>query len=211
MPENEKAMAEEAAPRTQARSGLLRNVLATVAIGLAIAATVWTVGHAGGARTSQSLSLTATGSGPAPKVGAPAPDFRLVSLDGSPVQLSQLRGRPVWLTFWATWCPPCRQESPDVEAAYQKYGDQGLVVLAVDVSEDGSTVRDYAERAGLTFPIVLDQTQQIAAMYRIAGAPTHYFIDADGVVRDEQMGSMNMKTIEKKLASILTPADARAR
>ncbi len=190
--------------------GPIRNIVTTVVVGAMIAGLVWYFDRQGSVITSQSLTLTAQASGPAPRVGKPAPDFRLMGLDGNPIQLSELRGHPVWLSFWATWCPPCRAENPDVQAVYEANRDNGLVVLAVDIGEDPGTVRGYAERTGLGFSIALDQATEVAAMYRIVGIPTHYFIDADGVVRDWRIGSMSRKTMERKVGSILTTPAAQA-
>ncbi len=188
-----------------ARESLPRNILSAVVLAATIIGLVWFLDRSGGAATSQAIGLTATASGPAPRIGKEAPDFHVVDLEGMPVRLSDFRGHPVWLSFWATWCPPCRAESPDIEAAYQQYGDGGLVVLAIDIGEDRSTVRNYVTRAGLTFNVALDPTEEVAATYRIAGAPTHYFIDANGILRDSQIGNLGKKTMEKKLATILSP------
>lgn len=193
------------------RSALLHNVLATIIIGAVIAGVVWFIERPAGAATSQSLTLTARATGPAPTVGKEAPDFRLLGLDGQPVQLSDYRGRPVWVTFWASWCPPCRAENPDIQAAYEQYRDAGLVILAIDIGEDPGTVGAYVERTGLTFTIALDRDTEVAAAYRIAGIPTHYFIDADGILRDWRIGSMGKKAIERKVQAIMSPASVAAK
>jgi peroxiredoxin len=190
--------------------GPVRNVVTSIIVGAMIAGLVWYFDGQGSPVTSQSLTLTAAASGPAPRVGKPAPDFRLVGLDGQPVQLSELRGHPVWLSFWATWCPPCRAENPDIQAVYQANKENGLVVLAVNIGEETSTVRGYADRTGLTFSIVLDQATEVAAMYRIVGIPTHYFIDAEGVVRDWRIGSMSRTTMDRKVRSILSNPASQA-
>jgi peroxiredoxin len=181
----------------------LRMPLKTLAVGGVIAAVVGILGYFGGLPTGQSLQLSARNAGPAPRIGKEAPDFRVIGLDGAPIELSEFRGRPVLLTFWASWCPPCRAESPDIEAVYEQYRDTGLVIIAVDVGEDPVTVRNYAQRAALTFTIALDQKNEAARTYRIAGPPTHYFIDANGIIRDWQNGSMSKQTIETKVSTIL--------
>lgn len=188
------------------RAGLAGNILAAIIFAVAISALVWFFARPGEAATSQAVTLTAGASGPAPRVGNQAPDFRGVGLDGTPLQLSELRGHPVWLSFGATWCPPCRAEAPDIQAAYEQYKDSGLVILAVDVGEDPGTVRSYVEHTGLTYRFVADQATEIAAQYRIAGLPTHFFIDADGLVRDMRIGSLGRKTIDEKIAIILPPS-----
>jgi thiol-disulfide isomerase/thioredoxin len=122
--------------------------------------------------------------------------------------LSQFRGRPVWINFWATWCPPCRAENPDIQSVYDANKDQGLVVLAIDLGEDGDTVRNYASRVGLTFTIGLDQTTEVAALYRIVGIPTHFFVDRDGIIREWRIGGLSKKVMEKKVQEIMASGDA---
>ncbi|MBI4499347.1 MAG: redoxin domain-containing protein [Chloroflexi bacterium] len=138
-----------------------------------------------------------------PVVGAPAPDFVAVDLSGTPIRLSDYRGRPVWMNFWATWCPPCRAELPELQAAYQTFQDRGLVFLAISVGEDQQTVQGYLARTGFTIPALLDEDRQVAYQYALAGFPTHVFIDKDGIVRDIRIGGLNQRTIQERLATIL--------
>jgi len=194
----------------RALPGAVRNVLTSIIVGAMIAGLVWYFDRQESDATSSSVNLTAAASGPAPKVGMPAPDFRLVGLDGKPIQLSELRGHPVWLTFWATWCPPCRAENPDIQAVYAAKKDSGLVVLAVNIGEEPATVRGYAERTGLSFSIVLDAATEVASMYRSTGIPMHFFIDADGIVRDWRIGTMSKKAMDSKVESILTASAPQA-
>jgi cytochrome c biogenesis protein CcmG/thiol:disulfide interchange protein DsbE len=185
----------------------VRNILATIAIGVVIAGLVWFFERPGEDATSEPIELTASASGPAPRVGEEAPDFRVQSPDGESLRLSDFRGSAVWINFWASWCPPCRAESPDIEAVYQEKQDEGLVVLALSIGEGASTVRDYVERTGTTFTVGLDRGTDIAATYRIVGIPTHYFVDSDGILRDWRIGSMSKKTMEKKVDAILSAAE----
>ncbi len=184
--------------------GTIRNILATIIVGIVIAGLVWYFDRPGGAGGSESVTLTASPSGPAPRVGEEAPDFRVQGLDGQHLQLGDFRGRPVWISFWATWCPPCRAENPDIEEVYQKKREEGLVILALSIGEDAGTVKDYVERTGLTYTIGLDQGTEVAATYRIVGIPTHYFVDRDGILRDWRVGSMSKKTMEEKVEEILS-------
>jgi thiol-disulfide isomerase/thioredoxin len=188
-------------PRPGART--LYNIVATLVVGLAIIGIVWYFDRPASAGESQAITLTATASGPAPKVGREAPDFRVQTLDGKFHRLSEFRGQPVWINFWASWCPPCRAENPDIEAVYQANQEAGLVVLAIAIGEDDGDVRGYAERTNLTYAIGLDRGTDIAAAYRIVGIPTHFFIDREGILREWRIGSMNKGTMEKKVASIM--------
>ena len=202
----EDAQQNSSSPATSGRTRLLRNVATAVIFAVVAAAVVWLFAiPSADAETSQAVSLKATASGPPPQIGKPAPDFRTFALDGSPVELSSYQGHPVWITFWATWCPPCRAEAPDIEAAYHQYKDQGLIILAVNVGEDLATVRDYVQRLGLTFTIAGDPTTEVSAIYRVRGLPTHFFINSDGVLRDWRMGALGPKTIQQELAKVLAP------
>jgi len=193
-------------PFPRPRAGALRNILATIAVGAIIVALVWFFDRPGGVGGSQAITLTAAASGPPPRVDQPAPDFRVRGLDGQYYQLSDFRGQPVWINFWATWCPPCRAENPDIQAVYEANKGDGLVVLALDIGEDTNTVRGYVKRTSLTYTVGLDQSTEIAARYRIVGIPTHFFVDRDGVLREWRIGSMSKKTMEKKVAEIMGPA-----
>jgi cytochrome c biogenesis protein CcmG, thiol:disulfide interchange protein DsbE len=203
----EEAPSDASGPTTTGRTRLFRNVATALIFAVVAGGLVWFFAlPSETAATSQSVSLKAVASGPPPHIGKPASDFRTFALDGSPVELSAYRGHPVWLTFWATWCPPCRAEAPDIQVAYQQYKDQGLIIVAVDLGEDQTTVRDYVQRLGMTFTVAGDPTTEVAALYRVNGLPSHFFIDSDGVLRDWKMGALGTKTIQQELAKILAPS-----
>ena len=149
------------------------------------------------------VSLTGEASGQAPVVGGFPPDFSATTVDGEAVSLSSLRGQPVWLTFGASWCGDCRAEAPDLQATYARFRDRGLVVLGVFIAEDAEAVSDYARRVGLTFPMVADPATQIASRYRTLGIPTHYFIGADGVIREIRLGGLDPAEMERLVTSLL--------
>ena len=125
-----------------------------------------------------------------PRQGFPAPDFTLDLLGGGEVTLSDLRGKPVVVNLWASWCPPCRAEMPAIEKVYRDYKDLGLVVLGVnttnqDSEADAATfVREY----GLTFPIPLDRDGSVSMRYSLRGLPTTFFIDRMGIIRSVIVG-----------------------
>lgn len=128
---------------------------------------------------------TASGMAPDPErtaVGAPAPDFELPDLTGAPVRLSGFRGRPVVLTFFASWCYPCREEFTALQALHERRDD--LEVLAVNYRDIARDSRDFAERLGATFPVLLEEpnSDAVAARYGVRGIPVTFFIDADGTI-----------------------------
>ena len=128
---------------------------------------------------------------PVPKVGSPAPDFELVDLNtGQPVTLSSLKGQPVWINFWATWCPPCKEEMPIMEKRYQENKDKGLVILGVDVQEKESDVSSYIKQGGYSWTFLIDKTGKIADSYHVNGLPSHYFIDKDGLIQAIVIGGL---------------------
>lgn len=139
---------------------------------------------------------------PLPLAGRPAPDFTLSQPGGGELSLSDLRGQAVVLNFWATWCGPCEAEMPELQQAAQKYGNSGLVVLGVNQAEPEDIVTDYLERLGISFPIVLDKAVQVSELYRVNSLPTTFFIDRDGILRDEVIGQMNTAVLQQHLRSI---------
>jgi peroxiredoxin len=148
-----------------------------------------------------------TGRGPSTDVGRAAPDFLLRTPDGGELRFSDLRGKPVLVNFWASWCTPCRQEMPEIVRAYDARSDDGLVVVAIDLQENAQQVREFADEFGMDFTLVIDRTGQVAEAWRIGGPvegiPSSYFIDADGVVQARVFGPMDAETIERELAKIL--------
>jgi peroxiredoxin len=190
-------------PFPRPRAGAMRNILATIAVGIVIVGLIWFFDRPGGVGSSSSITLTASASGPAPRLDKVAPDFSVRDLDGNMVALSDFRGRPVWINFWATWCPPCRAETPDIQEVYEDNQAAGLVVLGISIGEDADSVRGYMERTGTTFTTALDSDTSIAATYRIVGIPTHFFVDAEGILREWRIGSMSMKTMRKNVEAIL--------
>lgn len=148
------------------------------------------------------VELTEAKSGPPPAVGQPAQDFTATTVDGQQVSLSGFQGHPVWLTFGATWCAPCRAEAPDIQTAYEQAKAGGVVVVGVYISEDPAAVRDFAGRLGLSYVHVADPDTRIASAYRVLGIPTHFFIDRSGVVRSIKMGVLTRARMDSALAEI---------
>lgn len=145
----------------------------------------------------------------APRTGFLAPDFTLTSLDGATVQLSDLRGSPVLINFWATWCGPCRTEMPHIQAAFTAHSDDGLAVLGVNQSESSASVARFVQEFGLTFPIPLDSDGKVSAIYQARAIPVSFFVDAQGVIRDTFTGPMTTGLLESKLELILPAKTSR--
>ncbi|MBI2329207.1 MAG: redoxin family protein [Chloroflexi bacterium] len=140
---------------------------------------------------------------PAPRVGRLAPDFTLTNLEGNSLTLSDLRGKAVFINFWATWCPPCRAEMPEIEAVYQQYKNKNVVVIGVDLYEDESLVRQYVERGGFSWTFVIDSNGEVTKNYAITAIPTSFFLDKEGVIQAVNIGAMTEKAMASQLAKAL--------
>jgi len=125
-----------------------------------------------------------------PLVGGPAPEITLKNLQGQEMRLSELRGKIVLLNFWATWCKPCKDEMPAMQASYDKLRDQGLVVLAVNELEDTEKVIEHVQKHGHTFPVVMDHDNVVANRYGVVGLPASFIVDRQGIVREKIFGSL---------------------
>ena len=125
----------------------------------------------------------------APMTGFLAPDFTLTTLDGKNMPLSSLRGKPVIVNFWATWCPPCRAEMPELEKLWQDYHRGDVMLLGVDQGESPGAVERFArEVVGVTFPLLLDPRLEVATRYGVRALPTTFFIDRQGRIQDIKVG-----------------------
>ncbi|MBE3145120.1 MAG: TlpA family protein disulfide reductase [Planctomycetes bacterium] len=139
-------------------------------------------------------------------IGKPAPDFSLKNMEGKMINLSAFHGKVVLINLWASWCPPCRYEMPGIQAAYEKYKDEGLVVLGIDftVQDNLQGVKEFIQELKLTFPILLDETGDISAgLYGMRGLPTSFFIDSEGILKRIQVGAMLPEKLDEYLAEIL--------
>ena len=178
-------------------------VLAVTAAVIGIGALLMGAGGFGQNGDVSQVTLTGDVADTAPVVGAVPPRFSATTYDGKALDLADYAGKPLWLTFGASWCPDCRSEAPDVEAAYQKYRAQGLNVVAVFISESPTDIGSYAGKVGLTFPIAVDQQTKIASKYRTMGIPTHFFIGADGKIKDVKLGALDPATMDSEIQAIL--------
>lgn len=188
-------------PSGRAVNSRLTTILVIVVTAVVIGAVAYVIDQPT-AGAGSSTALDAAGGTP-PQAGQRPPDFQATTTDGQSVKLSDYAGKPVWLTFGASWCGDCRAEAPDLQAAYAKYEAQGLVVLGVFIDEDATSVKDYAGRVGFTFPMVADPTDSIADRYHILGIPTHFFIGPDGVIRQVRLGGLGPDDMDRLVSQIL--------
>lgn len=128
---------------------------------------------------------------PAPvDVGRPAPSYGAVAMNGDSVTLQQLRGKPVLLNVWATWCHPCRDEIPVLQALYDRYRDRGLELIGVSVDASGTedVIREFAERYRMSYPIWRDPAETVSSRFLVVGVPATFLIDRAGVLRWKKTG-----------------------
>ncbi len=138
------------------------------------------------------------------QVGNLAPDFQLPNLDSGALSLNELRGKPVILNFWATWCRPCVTEMPYLQEIHEEYSDEGLMLLAIDIDENPSQVEEFLQNNNLSLPVLLDIGGVVAQKYGIQYIPTTYFIDGDGVIQEKRIGAfINAAQIEEQLSKIM--------
>jgi peroxiredoxin len=109
-----------------------------------------------------------------------AKEFSLPDLDGNVHNLSSYRGKVVLINFWATWCPPCRQEMPSMQRVWEKFRDRGFVILALDVGEDDETILPFVMEHDLDFPVLLDQDSKVVKKWPVRGLPTSFLLDTKG-------------------------------
>jgi peroxiredoxin len=141
-------------------------------------------------------------------IGEPAPPFDLPALGGGTISLSDYTGQPVALNFFATWCAPCRVEMPFLEAAYQRHGPSGLVILGVDVQESEDMVAAFMQELNLTFPAVLDVEGRLLHSYGVGSLPTTVLISIDGEVATIRRGLYSSEAdLEKELRFILADTE----
>ncbi len=138
-----------------------------------------------------------------PVEGALAPELRLSDLNGELVALSDLRGRPVLLNFWTTWCAFCREERATLQQAHERYGDDRLAILAIAIGEDPTLLRNFVDDAGLTYVILLDEDGRVSRQYRVRNIPASFFIDREGVIRVQHVGALDEEQLTQYLGKVL--------
>lgn len=137
------------------------------------------------------------------KPGDAAPNFQLTTLDGKTVELSDYRGKGVFLNFWATYCPPCKEEMPYMDNLYKEFKDKGIEILAVNVGEPPLTAQKFVERYDLSFPILMDEREEVYKAYGVKPIPSTFLIDKDGKVIDRVTKGLTEQEIREMMERIV--------
>ncbi|MGQ0804812.1 MAG: TlpA family protein disulfide reductase [Actinomycetota bacterium] len=137
------------------------------------------------------------------EVGDPAPDFTLSTLDGGTVTLSELKGRPVIVNFWASWCNPCREEFPLLAEALDNHGDADLAIIGVTYRDIDSDSRAFVDEFGATWPQAVDEDTDVARAFGVRAIPQTFFVDRDGNIAARVFGFSSERALEEPLAKIL--------
>ena len=137
------------------------------------------------------------------QVNYPAPELNLIDLSGKQVSLDDFRGSVILVNLWATWCPPCREEMPTLQAFYEKYKDDGFVLIAIDQEETLEVVQPFVDEFGLTFPVWLDEEYEAERLFKTMNLPSSYVIDRDGTVRLTWIGGISKRNLEKFVPDII--------
>ena len=147
--------------------------------------------------------LTRTAAPRAATVGSVAPDFSLADLDGAPIHLADLRGRPVIVNFWASWCGPCVEEFPLLRDAVAEHGDDGLAVIGIVFDDRSEAARGFMRRNEASWAAAMDPGQRVADAYGILSVPETFFIGRDGTIVARQIGQFSASSLDEKLAAIM--------
>ncbi|MDF0728027.1 TlpA disulfide reductase family protein [Cytobacillus sp. S13-E01] len=140
-----------------------------------------------------------------PFIGALAPDFSLVGLDGKTYALSDLKGdKPVLVNFWASWCPPCKAEAPDLVQLYEEYGDQ-MEIYAVNLTTSDTVkgAQEFVDDYGFEFPVLLDEKGEVGKVYQALSIPTSYFVDRNGIIQNKMIGITSPDKLEKMFQELI--------
>jgi thiol-disulfide isomerase/thioredoxin len=217
---------DDSKARSSRSRGLVRRVVYPVVVIAAIIGVIWWIEYRpsgdidpAGARYGPidlPSPLQSPGLNVSAELDAVAPDFLLQTLDGGEIRLSDYRGRPVVLNFWASWCPPCRQEMPQLVKAYERYRGDGLLIIGVNLQEGKALLDPFVKDFGISYPIAIDRTGAVGDGYRLLGLPTSVFIGRDGVIRSvfngpfveksqgtSVQGAIDANELDKRIQAIL--------
>ncbi len=140
-----------------------------------------------------------------PQVGFLAPDFLLPDSSGELTSLSSLKGRPVLVNIWASWCLPCRSEMPAMQRLYNEYSSRGFTILAVNATNQDNLeqIENFIQENNLTFPIFFDQKGSVSNLYNVRSLPSSFFIDEEGIIQDVVIGGMPESLLRIRIEELL--------
>ncbi len=155
------------------------------------------------------LALLSAGCNEAPQLaqGQPVPEFTLPRLGGEPLPLAATRGQVVAVRFWADWCPYCAPEMRDIEPIYQRYRDQGLTILAINVRQDRATAQAFIDSLHISYDVLLDESGEVARRYGVMGLPITFFLDRQGRLHNRILGESTPAVFERVVQELIAPAD----
>lgn len=133
-------------------------------------------------------------------VGFKAVDFDLQTINGKTVKLSDYKGQKIMLNFWATWCPPCKAEMPDMQTLHKEKGEE-IKIVSVNIDPDND-VAGFADEYGLTFPILLDKKEEVMKQYNIISIPTTFFIDENGIIKQKIIGAIPLDKMKEYISDL---------
>ncbi len=155
------------------------------------------------ASPTASSGASPSGSGALFHIGEPAPALVVPRVGGGTIDLANLKGKPVWVNFMGTYCPPCQDEFPLMNGFAARYGDDGLVILAIDVNEEEGTVAAFANELNATFPLGLDRDGSAQITWDALALPVHFWIDTKGIIRDGALGGIGPDIMARGVSTIL--------
>ena len=132
------------------------------------------------------------------EVGKKAPNFTLKNMDNNEITLRELEGQKVFINFWASWCPPCKAEMPDIEKLYQNHGED-IKIVVINLEEEKNKVEKYLEDENLNFTVLLDKNKKVASQYLVRAIPTSYFLDENGIIIAKNLGVLSYEEMKEKL------------
>ncbi|MNI34404.1 Thiol-disulfide oxidoreductase ResA [compost metagenome] len=148
-------------------------------------------------------NLSASDSKKYPQVGSKAPDFSLAGLDGKTHDMSAYKGKLVVANFWGTFCPPCKEEMPALQRQHEKWSNQGVAIVGINLDKNKITVQSFMDQYKLNFPVVLDTKEVVRRDYGVTEYPTTFFITPDGKVAVKRIGEMTESYIDETIQSLL--------
>ncbi|CQR56926.1 thiol-disulfide oxidoreductase ResA [Paenibacillus sonchi] len=151
------------------------------------------------------ISSSVFGGDGKPREGGKAPSFELLGLDGLTHTLDEYKGKSVVLNFWGSWCAPCVKEMPALQAQWEKWKEQGVVVVGINVGEDQMTVENFVKQVDINFPVVMDTGRDAVRSYGVSPLPTTFFINTKGRVDSIHIGQLDLSTLDDQIRKLVEP------